>query len=175
MATSKLIKVYSNSDSVSHQPSNGNMYWLWERNPYEDECFLELERKEFETEMRKSIGLRKMFEEGILSVKDEDVLEKFKLKDIDEYVMDKKQLENFIEESTLEEFEDFLKYAPQAMIINIETICTSKELTDRKKIKLFKQYTGKDLQEFYEDNEDKEIVEVNKPSKGRQPRKKIIK
>lgn len=171
---SKLIKVYSNSDSVSHQPSNGNMYWLWERNPYEDECFLELERKEFETEMRKSIGLRKMFEEGILSVKDEDVLEKFKLKDIDEYVMDKKQLEIFIEESTLGEFEDFLRYAPQAMIINIETICTSKELTDRKKIKLFKQYTGKDLQEFYEDNEDEENVAVNKP-KGRQPRKKIIK
>ena len=172
---SKLIKIYCNSDSVSHQPSNGNMYWLWEQNPYESECFLEIDRKEFETEMRKSIGLRKMFEEGILSVKDENVLEKFKLKEIDEYIMDKTQLEKFIEESTFEEFDDFLQYAPQAMIANIEVICTSKELTDRKKIKLFKQYTGKDLQEFYEDNEEEDIVAVNKPSKGRKPRKKIIK
>lgn len=175
-SNSKTILVYSNSESVSHQPSNGDMYWLWQQNPYESECFLELDRKQFETEMRKSIGLRRMFEMGILTIKESSVLEKFNLKDVDEYVMDKKALEKFIDESTVEQFEDYLEFAPQAMIDNIEIICTSKELTDRKKLKLFKEYTGKNLEEFYEDNTEQEIVKVNvEDKKGRQPRKKVIK
>lgn len=175
-SNSKEIRVYSNSESVSHQPSNGDMYWLWEQNPYESECFLDLDRKQFENEMRKSIGLRRMFEMGILSIKESAVLEKFKLEGVSEYVMDKKELEIFIDETNVADFEDFLKFAPQAMIDNVETLCTSKELTDRKKLKLFKEYTGKDLEEFYDDNTEKEIVEVNKDNKqGRKPRSKVIK
>ena len=39
-----------------------------------------------------------------------------------------------------------------------------------------RKYTGKDLEEFYEDNSDKEIAEVGEEeNKGRQPRKKVIK
>ena len=45
----------------------------------------------------------------------------------------------------------FLQYAPQAMIDNIEVVCTAKELTDRNKIKLIRKFTGKDLEEFYND------------------------
>lgn len=174
MASAKTIKVYSNSDSVSHQPSNGNIYWLWEKNPYEDECYLELDRKEFENEMRKSFGLRRMFEYGILCVKESTFLEKFNLKDIDEYILSNNDLEKFIEDSSIEDFEDYLEYAPKTMLDNIEIICTHKELTDRRKLKLFRQYTGKDLQEFYEDQEDEEGKPVE-TKKGRQPRKKVIK
>jgi hypothetical protein len=175
-SNSKEIRIYSNSESVSHQPSNGDMYWLWEQNPYESECFLDLDRKQFEVEMRKSVGLRKMFEMGILSVKESAVLEKFKLEGVDEYIMDRKKLENFIDESNVSDFEDFLQFAPQAMIDSVETICTSKELTDRNKIKLFKKYTGKDLEEFYDDKADVgEEVPKAEAKKGRQPRKPVIK
>jgi hypothetical protein len=174
--TSKTIRVYSNSESVSHQPSNGDLYWLWKQNPYEENCYLDIDRKLFETEMRKSIGLRKMFEKGILSIKEAAVLEAFRLKDVDEYVLDKKTLANFIENSTVEKFEDFLKFAPQAMIDNIEVICTSKELTDRRKTKLFKEYTGKDLEEFYDDNANAAVVKEEAVVKqGKTARKKVVK
>jgi hypothetical protein len=172
----KTIRVYSNSSSVSHRPYGTTFYWLWEQNPYEDECYLDLDRKEFEEEMRRSVGLRKMFEKGILSIKDSAILEAFKLDNIDEYIMNNKQLEDFIESSTVSEFEEFLQFAPQAMIDNIEVVCTAKELTDRNKIKLFRKYTGKDLEEFYDDKAD-EGEKISKPEvkKGRQPRKPVIK
>ncbi len=175
-SNTKIIRVYSNSPSVSHQPFGTTFYWLWEQNPYEEECYLDLDRKEFENEMRRSVGLRKMFEKGILNIKESAILEMFKLDNLDEYVMNNKQLEEFIDNSTVSDFEDFLQFAPQAMIDNIETICTSKELTDRNKIKLFKRYTGKDLEEFYDDKaptgEETPKTEVKK---GRQPRKPVIK
>ena len=176
MANIKTVRVYSNSPSVSHRPFGTTFYWLWEHNPYEDECYLDLDKKEFEEEMRRSVGLRKMFEKGILSVKESAILEKFKLDNLDEYVMNNKQLEEFIDNATVSEFEDFLQFAPQAMIDNIEVVCTSKELTDRNKIKLFRKYTGKDLEEFYDDKAD-EGKEISKPEtkKGRQPRKPVIK
>lgn len=175
-SNTKTIRVYSNSSSVSHQPFGTTFYWLWEQNPYEDECYLDLDRKEFEDEMRRSIGLRRMFEKGILSIKESAILEKFKLDNLDEYVMNNKQLEKFVEDSTVSEFEDFLQFAPQAMIDNIEVICTTKELTDRNKIKLFRKYTGKDLEEFYNDKaETGEETLVTETKRGRQPRKPVIK
>lgn len=176
MANIKTIRVYSNSPSVSHRPFGTTFYWLWEHNPYEDECYLDLDKKEFEEEMRRSVGLRKMFEKGILSVKESAILEKFKLDNLDEYVMNNKQLEEFINNATVSEFEDFLQFAPQAMIDNIEVVCTSKELTDRNKIKLFRKYTGKDLEEFYDDKADTgEELPKAEIKKGRQPRKPVIK
>lgn len=178
MATNnfKYIRVYSNSPSVSHRPYGTTFYWLWEQNPYEDECYLDLVRKEFEEEMRRSVGLRRMFEKGILSIKESAILEKFRLSNINEYVMNTKQLEEFIDNASVVQFEDFLQFAPQAMIDNIEVICTKKELTDRNKIKLFKKYTGKDLAEYYEDKElDGEEVLNPETPKSRQPRKPVTK
>lgn len=174
MAVSKNIRVYSNSASVSHQPTNGNVYWLWEENPYEDECYLDLDRKLFESEVRKSIGLRIMLERGILAVKEENFLGKFNLATEDEYIMNKKELEQFVNDSTIEEFEDYVNYAPQAMIDNIELIGTQVEITDRRKLKIFKEYTGKDLEEYYEDN-DKVEKPLEKAKKGRKPKAKSTK
>lgn len=178
-SNTKTVRVYSNSPSVSHKPFGTTFYWLWEQNPYEDECYLDLEKKELEDEMRRSIGFRRMFERGILNVKEPDILKRFRLDDTDEYIMNNKQLQEFINNSTVDEFEEFLQYAPQAMLDNIEVVCTSNELTDRNKIKLIKKYTGKDLEEFYNDKaideeKDGKPVEVE-TKKGRQPRKPVIK
>lgn len=169
-----LIKVYSNCSSISHQPSNGDMVWRWVENPYEDECYLELDKKLVKDELRKSVGLNRLFERGMLQIKEEGF---FNLdEDVKQYIKSKQELEEFIFNSTYEEFDDYLCYAPTAMLDNIETICTAKELTDRRKIKLFKQYTGKDLEEFYEDNNDetvnKDSVGSGKPQ-GRKPRTKV--
>ena len=49
------------------------------------------------------------------------------------------------------------------MIDNIALICTETELTDIRKIRLYKEYTGKDLAEFYEDNANTGTVENVEP------------
>ena len=63
------------------------------------------------------------------------------------------------------------------MIDNISLICTETELTDIRKIRLYKEYTGKDLAEFYEDNANTSTVENVEPQAEKKVarKKKIIK
>ena len=170
-----IIKIYSTEASVSHQPASGEIYWLWRRNPYEKECYIEKTRKDLSRELRESKGLRLLFDEGILVVKDKDIVEEFRLNCLDEYIKNQTELEEFIENSTIEEFEEYCQYAPDGMIKNIGTICANKELNDRKKIKIYKDYTGLDLEEYYKDNEDEtgKSTVVDTQTAKRQPRKKV--
>ena len=39
------IKIFSNEKSVSHQPRTGEIYWLWEKSPYEETCYIEKTRE----------------------------------------------------------------------------------------------------------------------------------
>lgn len=169
-----IIKIYSNEQSVSHQPRNGEIYWLWRKNPYEKECYIEKTRKELSRELRESKGLRLLFDEGVLVTKDKDIVEEFRLNCLDEYIKNQSELEEFIENSTVEEFEEYCQYAPDAMVKNIGIICAEKELSDRRKIKIYKDYTGLDLEEYYKDNEDaKDEVVKNDTQTPKKPRKKV--
>ncbi len=173
---SKKIKIYSNEHSVSHSPTSDKIgrEWIWRKNPYEKECYIEVEVDHFRHEMRNSVGFRRLFEDdATLFIKDEALIKEWDLEEIQEYILDVDALKHLVFEGSLSELEDFVMYAPQSMIDSIEVICTENELTDRKKIKLIRDYTGKDLEEYYTDleAEGKTIEEVNKP-KARQPRVK---
>lgn len=174
----KMVKIFSNELSVSHIPQGGKgLYWLWEKSPYEDECYIEVEAEDFRFEMRNRIGFRRMFaEDGTLFIKDADLIKEFNLSDIDEYILTNDELTELVFNGSVDKLEEFLQYAPQSMIDNIQPICTAKELTDRKKIKLIKEYTGKDLNEFYDDAENMgEIKDGTDQVATKQPRKKKIK
>lgn len=175
MATTKktdIIKIYSNEKSVSHQPRNGEIYWLWDSNIAGDETYIEKTREEVTRELRESSGFRKMFELGILVVKDKEIVEEYRLNCLNEYIKNMAELKEFIVSSTIEQFEDYCMYAPEAMLQNIATICTENELTDTRKIKIYKDYTGKDLSEFYADNEDSGESDIPKETGKPAPRAK---
>ena len=172
-----VLKIFSNQTSVSHQPRNGEIYWLWEKSPYEETCYIEKTREEIKRELRESRGLRKLFEMGCLVIKDEEIVNEFRLNCLDEYIKNINELREFINSCSITDFEDYLQYAPEAMIDNIALICTETELTDIRKIRLYKEYTGKDLAEFYEDNANTSTVENVEPQAEKKVarKKKIIK
>lgn len=172
-----IIKIFSNESSVSHQPRNGEIYWLWEKNPYENECYIEKTREEIERELRQSKGLRKLFEMGSLVLKDKDLVEKFGLNCLDEYVKSIDELKEFVDTCSIAEFEDYCEYAPQSMIDNIAVIYTKTEMIDTRKIRIYKEFTGKDLTEFYEDNANTGTVAEAEPQQTRKParKKKLVK
>lgn len=178
----KKVKIFSNEYSVSHMTNNNNKkaYWLWEKNPYEKDCWIEVDVDDFNFEMRVSIGFRRMFmEDAVLYIKDADLIKEWGLSEIDEYILDIEGLKTLLFEKSIDDLEDFLMYAPQAMIDNIEVVCTEKELTDTKKLKLIKDYTGKDISEYYRDLEleGKTIESQNETktkTKARQPRQKKV-
>lgn len=173
----KTVRVFSNEYSVSHMPKNekyGN-YWVWNKNPYEKECYLDIAIDDFNFEMRTSIGFRRMFEEdATLFIKDVDLIREWNLEEVTDYILDIEGLKELIFEKPMSELEEFLMYAPQSMIDNIDLVCTEKELTDRRKLKLIKDYTGKDLEEYYKDLEEagKTLEEPTAKPKARQPRSK---
>ncbi len=172
----KMVRIYSNEHSVSHEPTSDKIgrEWKWVKNPYEKDCYIDVEADHFRHEMRNSIGFRRLFtEDAVLFIKDEALVEEWGLEDIQEYILDVDSLTDLVFNGTLTELEDYLMYAPQSMIDNIEVICTTTELTDTKKIRLIHSYTGKNLGEFYEDlqAEGQVVGDITKP-KARQPRVK---
>ena len=171
-----MIKIYSNEKSVSHQPRTGELYWLWEKNPSEKECYIEKTREEVARELRQSKGFRRMVDSGILFVKDEAIVEEFNLSCLDGYIKSIDELTKFIDTCTVAEFEDYCQYAPESMIENIAVICTEHELTDTRKIRIYEEYTGKDLLAFYKDNaEVMDNIEVKSQEKKPARKKKVIK
>lgn len=173
----KKVRIFSNEYSVSHMPRNEKYgrYWLWEKNPYEKDCWIEVDVDDFNHEMRTSLGFRRMFmEDAVLYIKDGDLIKEWGLQEVDEYILDVEGLKELVFEKSIEDLEDFLMYAPQSMIDNIEVVCTEKELTDTRKLKLIKDYTGKDIEEYYKDLEleGKTVEESINQTKVRQPRKK---
>lgn len=173
----KKVRIFSNEYSVSHMPRNEKYgrYWLWEKNPYEKDCWIEVDVEDFNFEMRTSLGFRRMFmEDAVLYIKDADLIKEWGLQEVDEYILDVEGLKELVFEKSIEDLEDFLMYAPQSMIDNIEVVCTEKELTDTRKLKLIKDYTGKDIEEYYKDLEleGKTVEESTNQAKIRQPRKK---
>ena len=169
-----IIKIYSNEKSASHQPRTGELYWLWEKNPSEKECYIEKTREEVVRELRQSKGFRRMVENGSLFIKDKEIVDEFNLNCLDGYVKSISELTTFIDTCTVDDFDDYCQYAPQSMIDNIAVICTEHELTDTRKIRIYQEYTGKDLLAFYEDN--KEVVEnaETTPSEKKPARKKKV-
>ena len=173
----KRVRIFSNEYSVSHVPANEKYgrYWLWEKNPYEKECYIDVDVDDFNYEMRTSIGFRRMFTDyGTLFIKDADLIKTWDLEEVDEYMLDIEGLKELVFNKTIAELEEYLMYAPESMIENIPVICTEKELTDTKKIKLIKDYTGKDMQEYYTDAEAEGVAieEKTMKPKARQPRSK---
>lgn len=172
-----LIKIFSNEKSVSHQPRTGEIYWLWEKNPYENECYIEKTREEIQRELRQSKGLRALFANGCLVIKDKEIVEEFGLSCLDEYIKSMDELKTFVDTCSITEFEDYCEYAPQTMIDNIALIYTTTELIDTRKIRIYKEYTGKDLAEFYEDSAKEGVVVESEQQSEKKParRKKIVK
>ena len=173
----KKVRIFSNEYSVSHMPRNEKYgrYWLWEIDPYENDCWIEVDVEDFNFEMRTSLGFRRMFmEDAVLYIKDADLIKEWGLQEVDEYILDVEGLKELVFEKSIEDLEDFLMYAPQSMIDNVEVVCTEKELTDTRKLKLIKDYTGKDIEEYYKDLEleGKTVEESTNQTKVRQPRKK---
>lgn len=154
-----FIKIWCMEDSVGHTPVSDRHAprWIWKRNPYESECFIEVKRKMLEAELRGSTGFRNLVENGTLRIKDQQIIKDFKLEDLGEYVKDKDELKDFVLNCTDDELEEYLQYAPDTMLLNIETIFTETELNSRAKIKLIKSYTGVDLEEFYKDMDDEGV------------------
>lgn len=185
MATRKInktVRVWCTEDSVSHIPTTDKHkpQWVWQRNPYETECYYDVERALLEAELRSSGGLRWMVENGVLKIKDSAIIENFRLDIDEEYIKDKDELKDFVLNCDEDTLEDFLQFAPDAMLLNIESIFSKVELNSRAKIKLIKSYTGTDLEEFYKDMDDEGVkldVEQVKTKSGKttkkQPRKPV--
>lgn len=181
MVQRKKVRIFSNEYSVSHVPKSDKYgaHWTWKKNPYESECYIEVDIEDFNLEMRISTGFRRMFvEEGVLYIKDADLIKQWGLQEIDQYILNVEELKDLVFNGTIDQLEEFLKYAPQSMLDNIEIICTSKELPNRDKIKLIKSYTGKDLEEYYRDIEaegkEVESTNIDESKKARKPRKKKV-
>ncbi len=174
MTAKKKIRVYSNEHSVSHKTTLGNT-WTWKKNPYEPECYLDIELETYNQEMRASVGFRRMFlDDATLFIKDADTIKLWGLQEVQEYILSVEEIKNLVVNGTMEELEDFLMYAPNSMLYSIEMVCTETEITDRRKLRMIRAYTGKDLEEFYADleAEGKTVENFNKP-KARQPRAKM--
>ena len=96
----------------------------------------------------------------------------------DEYIKSMDELKTFVDTCSIAEFEDYCEYAPQTMIDNIALIYTTTELIDTRKIRIYKEYTGKDLAEFYEDSAKEGLTvgtEEQQSEKKPARRKKIVK
>ena len=87
------------------------------------------------------------------------------------------ELKSFVDTCSIAEFEDYCEYAPQTMIDNIALIYTTTELIDTRKIRIYKEYTGKDLAEFYEDSAKEGVAIEPEQQSEKKParRKKIVK
>ena len=146
------------------------------KNPYEVECYIEKTREEVERELRQSKGFRALFTNGCLVVKDEEIVNTFGLNCLDEYIKNIDELKNFVDTCSISEFEDYCEYAPQSMIDNIALIYTTTEMTDTRKIRIYKEFTGKDLIEFYEDSvkEKADVKEVESTTTKKPARKRKI-
>ena len=176
-----MVRVWCMEESVSHVPVSDRHapMILWKRNPYENECYVDVKRKLLEAELRGSTGFRYMVENGTLKIKDQDIIRDFNLEDLGEYVKDKDDLREFVLTCTEDELEDYLQYAPDTMLLNIESIFTKTELNSRAKIKMIKSYTGVDLEEFYKDMDEEgvdvksEVATKTKTGAKRQARKPV--
>ena len=173
----KKVRVYNYSGhSVSHKPENSLAYLRW--NIIDGvESALDIDEEVLIGEIDRSIGFRRMFDDATLVIKDKTIREKYNMGDLDEYILDLTQVEEVVFDKDRDKLEDLLQYAPDTVVETVVEVCMKRELKDRDKLKLIKEYTGKDVEAYYIDMEKEKNgkpidEEVKTSSTGRKPRQK---
>ncbi|MEG0086863.1 MAG: hypothetical protein RR817_10350 [Niameybacter sp.] len=154
MGTKRKIKVYNYSGhGVSHKPADSLAFIRWNILPHMSECVIEMDEEKLISEIETNIGFRRMFDAATLVIKDKAIREKYNMEELDEYVLDKNQVEEVVFEGAIERLEDVLQYAPDTVLDTVVEVCMKRELKDRSKLKMIKEYTGKDIESYYVDME----------------------
>lgn len=126
-------------------------------------------------------SIYEMFEGGKLLIRDTVIREALELPEVDTYTLDSKQLLEFFEDSTDDEFEEMLSYCSNAMFTKIVDVAIANPLSSTKKARMVEQFSGKDVLKLAKELEEeaegaakpteqrkiiKKPVEENKPAEG---------
>lgn len=126
------------------------------------------------SEMQDAISvpsIYEMFDAGKLLIRDATVREALELPELDSYTLDSKQLLEFFEDSTEEEFEEMISYCSNAMFAKIVDMAIQNPLSSTKKARMIEQFSGKDVLKLSKELEE-EVADAPKLTEQRRVVKK---
>lgn len=116
-------------------------------------------------------GNRKLFEEGALLIKDNEVRMQLDLPPLDEFSLTLEEMKELLKSEDLEKIENFLQYCSNMALDAFVQVATDLPVTDVKIAKLISKYSNIDvlstIEEKMDSNENNTITSDGKPKPRR--------
>lgn len=121
-------------------------------------------------------GSRKLFEEGALLIKDNEVRDRLNLDPLDKYILDLKEMEELLKSKDLVKIEDFVQYCSNKMLDTFIQVAIKLPVKDIDLAKMLSSYSHIDVLSAIEEQKEilKESDEVQAPIEKDKPRHKRI-
>lgn len=121
-------------------------------------------------------GGRRLFEEGALLIKDNEVRERLGLSPLDKYTLDLKEMEELLKSEDITRIEDFMQYCSNKMLDSLVQVAIKLPIKNLDLAKMLSSYSNTDVMSAIEEHESiaKESNEVNTPIEKDKPRHKRI-
>lgn len=91
------------------------------------------------------MGGRKLFAQGALLIKDNDIREKLGLAELDKYILDKEGMEELLNNGNLEEIEEFLQYCSDMLLETFTQAAINLPIKDMNVARLITKYSATDV------------------------------
>ena len=132
--------IYTSSGSVSYVPEMSTVGKKWERQGATKKVKL--------GELREVVGRQGgyvLFAENILLIKNPEIREELGLPELDEYVLTSKEIQDLLNNKSVEELEDVVQNCTDDMLDTITMTAINEEVSDLNKLQLIEDYTGVDV------------------------------
>jgi hypothetical protein len=121
-------------------------------------------------------GGRRLFEEGALLIKDNEVRERLNLPPLDKYTLDLHEMEELLKTEDIVKIEDFVQYCSNKMLDSLIQVAIKLPVKNLDIAKMLSSYSNTDVISAIEEHESvvAESNEVNTPIEKDKPRRKRI-
>lgn len=139
LTDSSLIEVWNNHDSsIGYTAEKGSRVWRVTGEVKKvrlDELYA----------ANNTPGGKIFFEQGALLIRDNEARKLLDLPELDEYVLDSKEMQELIKSSDLQKIEEFLQYCSNMLLQTFVKIAIELPVTNLNIARLITQYSGTDV------------------------------
>lgn len=115
-------------------------------------------------------GVAKMFEQEVLLIKDTEARELLGFEAIGKYTKTMEELEKFLKNSDLSDFEDFIMYCSDQSLENLFDLAKTIPNENLAKNDILRKYTGKDAYKMYQEMKEENEATGKIKSEVRKPK-----